>query len=213
MSDYHQEQFKAIVLVRNHLKTLSPSELARLKARIRSYLRFRKEVDQFFRHRFSKVCTQKCYQNHYSACCNREGIITFFADVVINVLMSSGNEMDRLLQVLRVPNLGPKCVYLGKNGCLWRVKPIVCEMFLCEHARRAVFDKDPRALKAWEKLKRREKRYTWPSRPILFNTLETYFIQEGYASSLMYFHNSPGLMRVKALARKKGTKEKRKRKG
>jgi hypothetical protein len=78
-------------------------------------------------------------------------------------------------------------------------------MFLCEHARKTVFDKDPLALKEWERLKRREKRYTWPDRPVLFDDLETYFIRAGYSSSLMYFHNTPGLLRVKSSASKKST--------
>ena len=203
MSEYNREQSEAIVLVRRHLKALSPSELARQKTRIRNYLGFRKEVDRFLQHYFSQICTQKCYQDHYSACCSREGITTFFADVVINVLMSSDKEIDRLLQVLSLPNLGMKCVYLGKRGCLWRIKPTVCEMFLCEHARKTVFDKDPLVLKEWQRLKRREKRYTWPDRPVLFDDLETCFIRAGYSSSLMYFHNSPGLLRVKALAMRK----------
>ena len=138
-----------------------------------------------------------------SACCTREGITTFFADVVINVLMSSDKEIDGLVRALSLSNLGTKCVYLGKKGCLWLVKPVVCEMFLCEHARKTVFDNQPQALKEWEKLKRREKRYTWPNRPVLFDDLEAYFIQRGYSSGLMYFHNSPGLLRVKAIANKK----------
>jgi len=174
MSEYNREQSEAIELVRRHLRALSPSELARQKTRIRNYLGFRKEVGRFLRHYFSQICTQKCYQDHYSACCSREGIITFFADVVINVLISSDKEIDRLLQVLSLPSLGMKCVYLGKRGCLWRIKPIVCEMFLCEHARKTVFDKDPLVLKEWQRLKRREKRYTWPDRPVLFDDLETF---------------------------------------
>ena len=200
MSEYNREQSEAILLVRHHFRTLSPSELARLEARTRNYLRFRKEVDRFLQHYFSEVCTQKCYQDNYSACCGREGITAFFADVAINVLVSSDKEIDRLLEVLSLPNLGMKCVYLGDRGCLWRIKPIVCEMFLCEHARKTVFDKDPSALNEWERLKRREKRYTWPNRPVLFDELETCFIRAGYSSSLMYFHNSPGLLRVKSLA-------------
>lgn len=203
MSEYNREQSEAIILVRHYFSRLSPSELARLKTRIRNYLRFRKEVDQFLQYHFSGVCTQKCYQDHYSACCGREGITAFFADVVINVLISSDQEIDQLLEVLSLPNLGMKCVYLGEKGCLWRIKPIVCEMFLCEHARKTVFDKDPLALKVWERLKRRQKRYTWPNRPVLFDSLETHFIRVGYSSSLMYFHNSPGLLRVKSLGMRK----------
>ena len=202
MSDYNREQSEAIAMVEHHLKTQSPSELARLKTRIKTYLRFRKEIDQFSQHHFSQICTRKCYQDDYSACCNREGITTFFADIVFNVMMSSDDEIKRLLRVVSIPNHGLKCVYLGKMGCLWRIKPIVCEMFLCEHARNSVFDNEPNARKQWKRLRRREKRYTWPNRPVLFDDLEAYFIRAGYASNLMYFHNSPGLLRVKSLAMK-----------
>jgi hypothetical protein len=201
MNEYHREQSDAIIVVRDHLKTLSPSAMASLRTRIGKYLGFRKDVDSFLRRHFSELCTETCFQNRYSACCSREGITTFFADVMINVLVSPEQEIDGLLQVLSVPNVSSKCVYLGKKGCLWRVKPIVCEMFLCEHARNTVFNKEPRALREWERLKRREKTYTWPSRPVLFDDLETYFIEKGYPSSLMYLHNSPGLLRVKAQAR------------
>jgi hypothetical protein len=117
-------------------------------------------------------------------------------------MMSSDDEIKRLLRVVSIPNRGLKCVYLGKMGCLWRMKPIVCEMFLCEYARNSVFDNDPNARKQWKQLRRREKRYTWPNRPVLFDDLEAYFIRAGYASNLMYFHNSPGLLRVKGLAMK-----------
>jgi hypothetical protein len=200
MNGYNREQSEAIAMVAHHLKTRSSSERTRIKTRIKNYLQFRKEIDHFSQCHFSEICTQKCYQDHHSECCNREGITTFFADVVINVLMSSDQEIDRLLQILSPPNLGLKCVYLGNRGCLWRIKPIVCEMFLCEYARNSAFDRNPNAPRQWERLRRREKRYTWPSRPVLFDELETYFIRAGYTSGLMYFHNSPGLLRVKSLS-------------
>jgi len=153
------------------------------------------------------VCTETCYQSLYSACCTREGITTFFADVVINVLISPDEAVDALLQVLGLPNPGLKCVYLGARGCLWRLKPIVCAMFVCEQARKTVFHEEPGALKAWEGLRRRSKRYTWPNRPVLFDGLETYFIEKGYESSLMYCHNSPGLLRLKAHAKNQGNRK------
>jgi hypothetical protein len=200
MTAYNREQIEAIGLVRNHLKTTSSSELSWLKSRIRSYLRFREETDRFLKQHFSEVCTHKCYQDQHSACCGREGITTFFADAVINVLMSSEEEIDRIVRALQVSNVGLKCVYLGNRGCLWKIKPIVCEMFLCKDARRTVFGRVPDVKKRWERLRRREKRYTWPDRPVLFDDLETFFIQAGYDSDLMYFHNSPGLLRVKSRA-------------
>jgi len=141
MNDYNREQIEAIQMVRHYLKTLPSTELTRLKARIGNYLRFRKEANLFLQKYFSEVCTQKCYQDHYSACCNREGITTFFADVVINVLMSADKDIDRLLHVLSLANPGMKCVYLESKGCRWSIKPIVCEMFLCKHAREMVFDR------------------------------------------------------------------------
>jgi hypothetical protein len=204
MNEYNREQSETIMMVWKHLKRLSPSARTRLRTRIRNYLGFRKDVDTFLSRHFSEVCTVMCYQSHDSACCTREGITTFFADAVINVLMSPDQAVDGLLQVLRLPNLGSKCIYLGKRGCLWRVKPIVCEMFLCKRARTKVFDEEPGALKEWERLKLRGKRYTWPNRPVLFDDLETYFIEKGYESSLMYCHNSPGLLRLKAQAKKRG---------
>jgi hypothetical protein len=202
MTAYNREQLEAIGLVRNYLKMSSSSELSRLTKRIRSYLRFREETDRFLKRHFSDICTHKCYQDRYSACCGREGITTFFADVVINVLMSSEEETDRIVEALQTPNVGLKCVYLGNRGCLWKIKPIVCEMFLCKEARQTVFGQALDVKKRWKRLKRREKMYTWPDRPVLFDDLEAVFIQAGYNSNLMYFHNSPGLLKVKNLAMK-----------
>jgi hypothetical protein len=51
-------------------------------------------------------------------------------------------------------------------------------------------------------LKQREKHFRWPDRPVLFDDLEKYFMAAGYSSPLMYLNNSPGLLRVKELARK-----------
>jgi len=209
VSDYNQEQLEAVSLVRHYFKTALPYETRRLKRRTGSYLEFRKQTDQFLRNHFSGICTRKCYEDHYSACCSREGITTFFADVVINILVSDEAGIDRLVQALTFPKPGMKCVYLGQNGCVWRLKPIVCEMFLCEHAKKVVFEANPMALKEWQGLKRREKRYTWPNRPVLFDDLEAYFIRAGHTSSLMYLHNIPGLLRVKqsAAVKRKAARE------
>ena len=155
---------------------------------------------QFQEKAFAEVCTQKCFTSQDSACCNREGIATFFADVVVNVWLSSDDEVEALLQALAKDRGGHKCVYLNQNGCLWRLKPIVCEMFLCEHAKDTVFAEDTTLAEEWEELRSREKQYTWPDRPVLFDELEELFIQSGYESPLMYFHRSPGLLRVKARA-------------
>ena len=200
MNSYQKEQSDALYMVRRCLATISSTERQKLKSDVAGYLSFREEVGSFLSTHFSGVCTQKCYKSRLSACCTREGIITFFADVVINALISQDREIDLLLTVLKKPNNGFKCIYLGEKGCLWRLKPIVCEMFLCEHAKKEIFSENRQIEHKWEELKQREKFYTWPDRRVIFDTLESYFIDAGYFSSLMYMHNSPGLLRVKRRA-------------
>lgn len=200
MSDYQFEQLEALSQVRLHLKALSRAEKAKLRVLIADYLEFRRQVDRFLGTYFGTVCERTCYQSRLSACCSREGIITFFADVVINLLMSEETEVGALAQVLGAENSGFKCVYLGQDGCLWRVKPIVCQMFLCEPAKARVFGEHPEAEAEWLELDRRRKQFTWPDRPVLFDALEKYFIAAGCACSLMYLHNSPGLLRIKRKA-------------
>jgi len=198
MSDYNRDQQEAIRMIRRFREELSASDRAALARRIDSYLEFRADVARFQAKAFADVCTQKCFASQDSACCNREGIATFFADVAINVLLSSDNEIDALLQALAEDRGGHKCVYLYEKGCLWRLKPIVCEMFLCEHAKKQGFAGRAASAQEWEELRRREKEYTWPDRPVLFDELEALFVQAGHESPLMYFHRSPGLLRVKA---------------
>jgi hypothetical protein len=198
ISEYNRDQLEAIQMVQRHLGTLSKGDIGRLRRRIRPYLQFRREVADFQERYFSDVCTEKCFTSRTSACCGREGIATFFADVVMNMLLCIEDEVQHLLQTLSEDRGGFKCVYLGEKGCLWRLKPIVCEMFLCEHAKDAVLRGDDELRDRWEKLRRREKRYTWPSSPVLFDELEEIFIRAGLDSPLMYFHRSPGLLRVKA---------------
>ncbi len=203
MSSYQKEQFETLAMINRHLSTISTAEKENLKEKIKNYLSFRRRLDNFLEENFSKLCTQKCYENKLSACCSKEGIITFFADVMINALVSSQDDIQKLLAVLQIQNTGFKCIYLGKRGCLWRVKPIVCRMFLCDHAEKEVFGKNPEKLKAWEEIKEKKKLFTWPDRPVLFDELEKYFIKQGFSSSLMYMHNSPGLLRIKKLAKQR----------
>jgi len=200
MNSYQKEQAESISMVCHHLSSLSQPEIQLLREQMTDYLSFRDAVRGFLSDNFGEVCSKKCYQSHLSACCSREGIITFFADVVINALLSSDADMEALLAVLQKPNNGFKCIYLGPQGCLWKLKPIVCEMFLCDQAQEEVFKGNPGAESQWEELKKQEKTYRWPDRPILFDALERYFMDAGYSSSLMYLHNSPGLLRVKEQA-------------
>lgn len=164
-------------------------------------MQFRESVDAFLCEYFGDICDRTCFQNRVSACCSREGIVTFFADVVINVLWSRPEELDRFHQVLQKPNSGFKCVYLSEEGCLWTVRPIVCEMFLCDQAEMSVFGRFPEAREKWHAFKEQEKSFKWPDRPVLFDTLEKYFLDIGLESPLMYLHNSPGLIRVKKQAK------------
>jgi hypothetical protein len=201
MNSYQKEQAESLAMVQRHLATLSDSERQALKLQISDYLLFRDEVDTFLSEHFSNLCTKKCYESKLSACCSREGIITFFGDMVVNTLVSCKEEIDALLTTLQKPNTGFKCIYLGNNGCMWSVKPIVCEMFLCEQAKKEVFREKAWAEDAWNELKQRKKLYTWPDRPVLFDDLERYFMDAGYSSPLMYLHNSPGLLRIKKQAK------------
>lgn len=201
MSLYNQEQAEAILLVRQYLEGLPPDRRAWVRRRIRPYLQFRKVVARFHQAHLAAICSERCFATTTSACCGREGIATFFADVVINILLSSSAEIDALLLAVSHPTIGPNCVYLSGEGCLWRLKPIVCEMFLCDHVKTRVLGEDRSLRSRWERLRRRERLYTWPTRPVLFDELEALFRAAGLDSPLMYFHKSPGLLRLKARAR------------
>ncbi len=204
MNSYQVEQLEALSLVRLHLNALPRGERRELLCLLEDYLAFRRRVDEFLKLHFDDICDRKCYQSRLSACCSREGIITFFADVVINQLVSEASEVDALAAVLRREHTGFKCVYLGAQGCLWRIKPIVCQMFLCAPAQAQVFGRDPAAESAWRELERQRKGFTWPDRPVVFDRIEKYFIAAGCSSPLMYLHISPGLLRLKQRAGIKG---------
>ena len=197
ISEYNQQQKDAILLVRRHLSALPKSMLHWLEQHIQSYLQFRQQAASFQQQHFADICSEKCFASQTSACCGREGIATFFADVVVNVLLSTGKDTDTLLTALEGDTGGFNCVYLNVTGCLWRLKPIVCEMFLCDHAKKTVLDNQETLRSQWEKLRRQERLYTWPTRPVLFDELEDFFIQAGFDSPLMYLHKSPGLLRLK----------------
>lgn len=200
---YNEEQLEALLIVAEFLGTPESRLRRELLDMAAGYLSFRTEADDFLSYNFSDICNDKCYRSNLSACCSREGIITFFADVVINLLVSGSDEISALQSVLEKENRGFKCVYLGNDGCLWRIKPIVCEMFLCDTAKNKVFGRKPGLMKEWTALKKKEKSFTWPDRPVLFDEIESYFRTAGCLSSLMYMHNSPGLLRIKKLAKLK----------
>jgi hypothetical protein len=197
MNDYQKEQLETLELVCRHLPELKGNGLDDLDGKIADYMAFRKDVDTFLAKHFSQICTESCYKSRRSACCTKEGIITFFADVVLNAVHSDRKEIDAIFNVLNSPHGGYKCIYLGDNGCLWRVKPLVCEMFLCRRAEASVFSENKVLQEQWQRLKEREKSFRWPDQPVLFDDIEEVFLKAGISSPLMYLHNSPGLLRVK----------------
>jgi hypothetical protein len=80
-------------------------------------------------------------------------------------------------------------------------------MYLCNRSKEQVFDLSPPLKEEWELLERKRKRFTWPDRPVLFDALESYSLKAGYQSPLMYFHYSPGLLRVKQNANANSTRK------
>ena len=82
MSSYNQEQYDALDMVRRYVAGLGKDEKAGLVASLDDYLQFRQSVDDFLQTHFGSVCNQACYQSRLSACCSREGIVTFFAEQI-----------------------------------------------------------------------------------------------------------------------------------
>ncbi|BBO80376.1 hypothetical protein DSCO28_09420 [Desulfosarcina ovata subsp. sediminis] len=200
MSDYQREQLDTLKTVRQGLLRIKAGGRQRLREQIQPYMAFRQTVDRFLQRHFSGICTRTCYDSKTSACCSKDGIITFFADTVVNALNSTAAQLDQLETILRRKNAGHRCVYLGPDGCLWAVRPVVCAMFLCDRAMDTVFEEEPDLKGRWEALRRQERGFKWPDRPVLFDDLEKAFLDLGLRSSLMHLNFSPGLLNVKRKA-------------
>lgn len=199
MNEYQTEQLQTLAMIRQCLERTDAAGIKALEDEISAYLDFRQQVAAFLSTHFAAICTQKCYQSRLSACCSKDGIITFFADMVINVLNSPGEDLDRLEQTIKDPADPVKCIYLLQNGCAWNIKPAVCEFFLCDEAEQKAFGNNAEAQQQWERLKDRKKTFTWPNRPVVFESLERFFIDLGCDSPLMYMHKSPGLVRIRTM--------------
>ncbi len=197
MNEYQQEQLEALKIVRHGFLRLGDAEHVEILETVCEYMQFRHSVDGFLKRYAGDVCTQTCYRSRTSACCSKDGIITFFADTVVNALHATPAQLDHLETILNRPNTGHRCVYLGSEGCMWTVRPVVCAMFLCDRAMRAVFEGAPETKKAWVSLRQQAKSFKWPDRPVLFDHLENKFLDLGYRSTLMHLNLSPGLLRVK----------------
>lgn len=204
MNDYQQEQWDALTLAVEQIMKLSDNERRGLTAEIAPYLDFRSETDLFLRNHFGGHCTESCYTNQRSACCSKDGIITFWADVVINALCSNESALAQLQHTIETPLFDHKCIYLGQNGCSWQVRPLVCAMFLCDQVQQKVFPANAALEEEWGKLNRRAKAFRWPVKPVLFDRLELFFMSRGCRSPLMYINTSPGLLRIKRQGLKDG---------
>ena len=200
MNDYQQEQLQALTVARQGLRQLNEARRRQLRDATGDYLQFRQTVDEYLKRYFSDVCTQTCYHSRTSACCSKDGIIVFFADVVVNALQSTPAQLDRLEAALKRVNPGHRCIYLHADGCMWTLRPVVCAMFLCDRAMQAVFADAPEAETMWAALRQQARLYKWPDRPVLFDDLEKVFMNRGFRSTLMHLNFSPGLLNVKKRA-------------
>ncbi|MCE5242604.1 MAG: hypothetical protein ABFD98_10120 [Syntrophobacteraceae bacterium] len=198
--DYNREQRASFEAIRSACEGLSAMETEALRKSMLPYLRFREELERFQVEFFGTACRSACFDTGLSACCGFESIYTFFADQAISWLFSSEEERSALLRAIERPNRTRHCVYLGAGGCIWKVRPVSCAMFLCERVRKEVFEKHSGALRHWEDLQRREKDFTRPDKPVLFDDVEKVFMGLGVDSPHMYCHKSPGLLRIKVKA-------------
>ena len=200
MNEYQLEQWAALEQLQAAMGGFSKKQKRQILQEMAAYREFRRQADQFSRDLFGPFCTSACFQSKRSACCSRDGIITFWADMVVNACASSPEQLTRLREAIKNPFFDHKCIYLTPGGCLWSVRPLVCAMFLCDRVQDAVFSTKPIESDRWNKFKAQAKSFRWPDRPVLFDRLETLFIDAGCDSSLMYLNKSPGLLRIKKQA-------------
>lgn len=197
MSEYNREQWQSFTAVKTALEMMRKDEIAALRSAVEPYLAFRRELHAFHERYFAPHCAALCFDNGRSACCGFESIFTFFADQVITYLISDAEARERIFQALLHPHRPDRCVYLGPQGCVWALPPISCAFFYCEALKEQVFAARPEAVPAWQQLRDAEKAFTYPDRPVLFDGVEALFQAHGVDSPHMYFHKSPGLLRIK----------------
>lgn len=110
--------------------------------------------------------------------------------------------MDDLTKAIQTPHYSNKCIYLSPNGCVWKILPLGCALFLCDPVRQDVFENRCELADTWAQFEKKAKTYRWPDRPVLFDWLEEVYMADGCHSTLMYINTSPGLLRIN---RKSGT--------
>jgi hypothetical protein len=199
MNAYQAEQLDALNQITNRIELLRSLQ----DEAIRPYLSFRRQLDEFSKRHFAAFCNRACFESRTSACCSKDGIITFWADVVINVAEADKHQIDDLFTAIENPLFAEKCIYLGENGCRWQVRPLGCALFLCDKVQEAVLARSPDLHRQWEAYRSTAKTFRWPDRPVLFDHLEQVFLEAGCRSPLMYINTSPGLLHIKQQANTK----------
>jgi hypothetical protein len=200
MNDYQSEQWDTLNTALRAIAQLDRLEREALKEELRPYIDYRRKADLFLSAHFGPHCTQSCYENHLSACCSKDGIITFWADTVINALLSDQAEIADCARALSEPTYAHKCTYLGSMGCRWRMRPLMCAMFLCDSVISRVLIGNSELQGTWKTLRKAADDFRWPDKPVLFDRLETFFMHKGVHSPLMYINKTPGLLRIKQKA-------------
>lgn len=195
-SEYNRDQYSSLTAILEVLRTLTARELESLRNSALPYLRFRRTLDAFQAAHIDPFCKTTCFDTDLSLCCGFESIFTFFADQVIALLFSREEEIAAMIRVLERPNRSGRCVYLGKAGCLMGIRPVSCAMFFCDKVKHGILS-DPLLEEHWKRLKQQEEEFTYPVKPVLFDEMEAFFMARGVDSPHMYYHKSPGLMRLK----------------
>ncbi len=200
MSEYNRDQWESFKAIEAAMHALSEDRVAALRSDLEPYLVFRRKLRMFHERFFEPSCMTLCFETHRSACCGFESIFTFFADQVFTYILSKPHERKQLFEALLRPYRSDRCVYLGPKGCVWTLPPISCAMFYCEEVKDRVFGSRPEAAEWWQELRTAERAFTYPDRLVLFEAVENLFQSLGVDSSHMYFHKSPGLLRIKKKA-------------
>lgn len=200
MNEYQKEQLQALDQVAAKIQSVDAIHCGRLRNEIDTYLSYREQLAGFQSKYFGDVCTGTCFLDRTSACCSKDGIITFWADVVVNLLDCTEGEVEDLRNAVRNPLFPDKCIYLGADGCRWKIHPLGCALFVCDRVQSNVLGMDSSLREQWDRIKSAGAAFRWPDRPVLFDHLEQVFIAAGCRSPLMYLHCSPGLLRVKQKA-------------
>ena len=200
MNTYQKEHLDTYRLVMDYLASHPAAERKYLLDLTADYIDFRKRLDEFQQTYIGDLCSGRCFQNNLSACCSRDSIIVYFADVLINCLYSNEDETKSIIKLLQGDNSGHRCIYLAHHGCRWRISPIVCSMFLCEEAETVIRDGTLHVAEQWRAFEAERNLYTWPDRQVLFDDLECRFLDAGLNSPLMHLNSSPGLLALKRKA-------------